>query len=110
MRTRSAVIAALVPFLLAPTLAVPADWSNWRGPQRDGTSDETGLVSSWSPGGENLIWKAFATKRLDSKVAVEHVENFRAVLQEKAMTNRLVTDAISNYQVFCRVDGDPPIV
>ncbi|MCZ6600446.1 MAG: PQQ-binding-like beta-propeller repeat protein [Acidobacteria bacterium] len=34
------------------------DWPAWRGPRQDGTSTETGLVSSWSPGGENMIWKA----------------------------------------------------
>lgn len=34
------------------------DWPAWRGPQQDGTSTETGLVSSWTPGGENMIWKA----------------------------------------------------
>jgi outer membrane protein assembly factor BamB len=45
----------------APTLA--GDWSNWRGPYRDGTSDETGLISSWSRDGENLIWKAELTSR-----------------------------------------------
>lgn len=35
-----------------------ADWPSWRGPNQNGTSTETGLISSWSPNGENLIWKA----------------------------------------------------
>ena len=34
------------------------DWPSWRGPQQNGASTETGLVSSWSVNGENLIWKA----------------------------------------------------
>jgi len=34
------------------------DWTNWRGPGRDGHSAETGLVSRWSPDGENLAWRA----------------------------------------------------
>jgi outer membrane protein assembly factor BamB len=39
--------------------AVPAsDWTHWRGPERNGTSSQEGLVSSWSVEGENLIWRA----------------------------------------------------
>jgi outer membrane protein assembly factor BamB len=34
------------------------DWPAWRGPQQDGSSTEMGLVSNWSPEGENLLWKA----------------------------------------------------
>ena len=45
--------------LLVPAAAIVggADWPEWRGPDRTGTSSETGLPSSWSPGGENLAWK-----------------------------------------------------
>ena len=35
-----------------------ADWPAWRGPTQDGASSETGLISTWSQDGENLIWKA----------------------------------------------------
>jgi outer membrane protein assembly factor BamB len=64
MRRRSAVGApAIVALLGAAVLASGSDWSNWRGPHRDGTSDETGLISSWSRSGENLIWKAELTTR-----------------------------------------------
>ena len=38
--------------------AAAADWPDWRGPRRDGTSPETGLVATWSPAGEHLIWRA----------------------------------------------------
>lgn len=34
------------------------DWTDWRGPARDGTSSEKGLPTQWSPQGENLAWKA----------------------------------------------------
>jgi len=51
------------------------DWPAWRGPQQDGTSTETGLASSWSPGGDNMIWKADFTGRstpvvVDGRVCV----------------------------------------
>jgi outer membrane protein assembly factor BamB len=46
--------------LAAPRLAPPSasDWPDWRGPRRDGVSLEKGLPEKWSPGGENLAWKA----------------------------------------------------
>lgn len=40
-----------------------ADWSHWRGPSRNGVSAETGLPSSWSSDGENLLWKVDLTAR-----------------------------------------------
>ena len=48
----------LVAATLAGTDAIRAsDWPEWRGPWRDGHSDETGLPSAWSPKGENLAWR-----------------------------------------------------
>ena len=35
-----------------------ADWPSWRGQDQNGVSSETGLTSTWSIDGENLIWKA----------------------------------------------------
>ena len=48
------------PLLIFAVIALPlaaADWPQWRGPQRDGKSAETGLLKSWPPGGPKLIWK-----------------------------------------------------
>ena len=55
----AAIAAAALLVALMLGLAVPAvaqDWPSWRGRGQTGVSDETGLVSSWSPDGENLIW------------------------------------------------------
>lgn len=35
-----------------------ADWPTWRGPHQDGVAGDVNLVSKWSPGGENLVWRA----------------------------------------------------
>jgi outer membrane protein assembly factor BamB len=43
-------------FLLVPALS--NDWTEWRGPARDGISPEKGLPAAWSPAGQNLAWKA----------------------------------------------------
>ncbi|MFH1922069.1 MAG: PQQ-binding-like beta-propeller repeat protein, partial [Planctomycetota bacterium] len=32
-------------------------WPQWRGPRRDGTSEEQGLLASWPEGGPKLLWK-----------------------------------------------------
>lgn len=44
--------------LLALLVSAPlaAEWPNWRGPGQQAVSTETGLVSKWSPEGENLAW------------------------------------------------------
>ena len=41
-----------------PMCAIAGDWPTWRGPNQDGTSAETGLISTWSVEGENLLWQA----------------------------------------------------
>jgi outer membrane protein assembly factor BamB len=45
---------------LPPTSAGGAgggDWPQWRGPNRDGLSPETGLLTAWPPEGPRVIWR-----------------------------------------------------
>ncbi len=38
----------------------PLDWPNWRGPEQNGVSRETGLIDTWDPAGgpeSNVLWK-----------------------------------------------------
>ncbi|HKQ62584.1 MAG TPA: PQQ-binding-like beta-propeller repeat protein, partial [Candidatus Polarisedimenticolaceae bacterium] len=44
--------------LAAVGTAGAGEWPSWRGPAQNGLSAETGLPSSWSLEGENLIWHA----------------------------------------------------
>ncbi|HEY7513374.1 MAG TPA: pyrrolo-quinoline quinone, partial [Vicinamibacteria bacterium] len=63
MSKKRAAIALLGLFAGA-RLAAGGDWSNWRGPARNGVSDEKGLVSTWSKKtGENLLWRDDFTGR-----------------------------------------------
>lgn len=55
--TRFAVTSCVTAILLSGP-ALLANWPEWRGPKRDGTSPEKNLPASWSPAGENLAWKA----------------------------------------------------
>lgn len=43
--------------ILSLGLAFAADWPQWRGPNRDGKSTETGLLTSWPEGGPKQLWK-----------------------------------------------------
>ncbi len=53
-RVAAALLVCLLPALTPPAAA--QDWPSWRGRGQTGVSDATGLVSSWSPDGENLVW------------------------------------------------------
>src|ERR1700738_1277765 len=37
--------------------AQAADWPQWRGPERDGLSRETGLLKDWPKDGPKLLWQ-----------------------------------------------------
>ena len=37
--------------------AATSDWPQWRGPTRNGTSPETGLLKQWPAGGPKLLWQ-----------------------------------------------------
>src|SRR5512139_43232 len=50
--------------------AAPGDWPQWRGPNRDGRSAETGLLKVWPEGGPRLVWKATGLGLGYSAVAV----------------------------------------
>jgi outer membrane protein assembly factor BamB len=47
-----------------------AEWPQWRGPNRDGLSKDTGLLSQWGPSGPPLAWKASGLGVGFSSVAV----------------------------------------
>jgi outer membrane protein assembly factor BamB len=48
----------LALLLLLTPIAGAADWPQWRGPNRDGVSKETGLLKEWPKDGPPLRWKA----------------------------------------------------
>jgi outer membrane protein assembly factor BamB len=50
--------------------ALADDWPQWRGPNRDGKSAETGLLKSWPSGGPKRLWKVTGIGRGYSGPAV----------------------------------------
>lgn len=53
-------VASLVALIvgLGGALSRAADWPQWRGPDRTGISNETGLLKSWPAEGPKLLWRA----------------------------------------------------
>ena len=41
-----------------PAASSNTDWPQWRGPNRDGISMETGILMSWPAGGPKVLWRA----------------------------------------------------
>jgi outer membrane protein assembly factor BamB len=64
--------ATFVLLLITLSLAhaAPGDWAQWRGPNQDGLSTETGLLKAWPAGGPPLMWKATGLGAGYSTVAV----------------------------------------
>ncbi|MFO1513500.1 MAG: PQQ-binding-like beta-propeller repeat protein [Verrucomicrobiota bacterium] len=52
-----ALLALLTSPISHSALAATPEWSQWRGPNRDGKSPETGLLKEWPAGGPRLVWK-----------------------------------------------------
>ena len=53
--TRVAVALAVLG-LVAGGTSLAADWNQFRGPNRDAVSSETGLLRSWPEGGPKVLW------------------------------------------------------
>ena len=53
------LVLSLVAFaiLSGPTKSRADDWPQWRGPNRDGISSETGLLDAWPEAGPPVAWK-----------------------------------------------------
>jgi outer membrane protein assembly factor BamB len=54
MRFLLVIVIGLGPFSL---VAIAADWPQWRGPERNGISSETGLLKEWPAEGPTLLWQ-----------------------------------------------------
>ena len=56
MHRKARPIALIIGVLATTALAI--DWPQWRGPNRDNISSETGLLKEWPKEGPPLAWKA----------------------------------------------------
>jgi outer membrane protein assembly factor BamB len=71
MKARIVSIVSLVVFTSClVTAQTPGDWPQWRGPNRDGISKETGLLKQWPQQGPPLAWKATGAGNGYSSLAI----------------------------------------
>jgi outer membrane protein assembly factor BamB len=56
MKTQWCSILA-VSLILCSIVALANDWPQWRGPGRNGISQEKGLLKEWPAGGPKLLWQ-----------------------------------------------------
>ncbi|UCF16253.1 MAG: PQQ-like beta-propeller repeat protein, partial [Phycisphaerales bacterium] len=68
-RTKCVVLVCL-GILAAEGACFADDWPQFRGPNRDGKSAETGLLKKWPPSGPNLLWSVAGLGIGFSSVAV----------------------------------------
>jgi outer membrane protein assembly factor BamB len=54
---KSLVLLSLVLFAALAANGNAADWPQWLGPNRNGTSPETGLLTKWPKDGPKVVWK-----------------------------------------------------
>src|SRR5687767_10664861 len=62
--TLTATAAGRVPF-------GPGDWPQWRGPNRDGVSLESGLLKEWPKEGPPIVWQVDNVGVAYSSIAVK---------------------------------------
>jgi outer membrane protein assembly factor BamB len=73
MKSKRVILSGLVLlFILAGQVMAQAgaNWPQWRGPNRDGVSKETGLLKQWPAEGPPLLWKASGAGRGYSSFSV----------------------------------------
>ncbi len=73
MKSKPVILSGLILlFALAGQVMAQAgaNWPQWRGPNRDGVSKETGLLKQWPAEGPPLLWKASGAGRGYSSFSV----------------------------------------
>src|SRR5438067_1864972 len=77
MRLGTPVTKSIFALAFSTAITLTAgDWSQWRGPQRDGHSTDSGLLDQWPSGGPPLLWKTNGIGAGYSSVAVANGKIF----------------------------------
>jgi outer membrane protein assembly factor BamB len=103
---RCGAIAPLLFCMLGAALAAPADWPQFRGPNRDNISPDTGLVKQLPAGGPPLLWKATGLGTGYSDVSI--VGNRIYTIGENKETSSVIAlDAADGKLVWSAKVGKP---
>lgn len=105
-----AIVFTFIAFLTA-CQGAPGDWPQWRGPNRDGISTETGLLKQWPAGGPKLLWKTTGLGKGFGSVSI--LGNRLYTTGEGPEGGRVFALNIADGQIawtsepFCKRGGDP---
>src|SRR5438105_4849829 len=97
MSQRNRFIALTIAIACTPS-ALAADWPNWLGPNRNGSSSETGLLTTWPSTGPKVIWEAKGGDGYSS-VAVANGRAFTLV-QRDGKEIVLALDAVKGIELW----------
>ncbi len=78
------MLGTAIGLCLVPAGLPAADWPQWRGPHRDGISEETGLLGEWPKEGPPLVWQV---KDIGSGYSTPSVVGDRLYLLSNQGTN-----------------------
>ncbi|HEU4712077.1 MAG TPA: PQQ-binding-like beta-propeller repeat protein [Pyrinomonadaceae bacterium] len=84
------LFSIILNVFLAFAFVAPSDWAEWRGPARDGISNEKNLPAKWSPTGDNLAWKAPYGGRSAPIVMGDHLYLVNTAGQGETLQERLM--------------------
>ena len=107
------LVVSLSALLFAADDPSVGDWPDWRGPNRDGISRETGLPEKWSIEGHNLAWKApyggrSAPVVLGDRLYLQNTTGEGATTQERLMGFHADTGALLWEYKFNLYQSDVP--
>ncbi|GAA4435715.1 PQQ-binding-like beta-propeller repeat protein [Bremerella cremea] len=126
MNTRLCAIAILLLGFAVPGFAAETakDWPQWRGPDRDGKSSATGLISNWEDQQPKLLWMGeglgagyasvsivgddlYTTGNFDDGQAVVAFDlNSKKVAWKKILTDKVPRHGYEGSRCTPTVDGD----
>ena len=76
-------LTAAVALALAARRRVLTDWPQWRGPERNGISRETGLASQWPAAGPPALWSGTSLGAGYGSLAVKGHQLFLQALRDR---------------------------
>jgi outer membrane protein assembly factor BamB len=86
-------------------LANGEDWPQWRGPQRNGISQETGLLRQWPKEGPKLLWQVADIGSAYSTPAVAGERIYLLTSRGKYTEFAVALNAIDGAQIWARQLG-----
>jgi outer membrane protein assembly factor BamB len=98
MRALTATVLAIASVVCVSTHGFAADWPQWLGPNRNGSSPETGLLTKWPKEGPKVLWKVDGGEGYSS-IAVANGRAFTLV-QKNGKEWAIALDAVKGTTIW----------